>query len=166
MAMIAFGGSPVETVGDLPQVGDSAPDSPLCDVDLRPVRLSDLRGNRVVLNIFPSIDTPVCCAAVQEFNHRVGTLPDLIALHVSADLPFAQTRFCAVRGCDHIRAASAFRGSFGDDYGVRMRTGPLSGLLARAVVVLDEAGVVTYTELVPDILHQPDYDAALTAAGC
>lgn len=164
MARIAFRGSPIDTVGELPAVGSLAPDSPLSDVDLRPVRMSDLRGSRVVVNIFPSIDTPVCCAAVQEFNHRVGELDDIVALHVSADLPFAQTRFCAVQGCAQIRAASAFRGPFGEDYGVRMTTGPLSGLLARAVVVLDADGVITYTELVPDILDRPDYEAALQAA--
>ena len=162
--MIAFRGSPVETVGDLPPVGTVAPDSPLTDTGLRPVRLSDVRGHRVVLSIFPSIDTPVCGAAVREFNRRVIDLPDdVLAWHVSADLPFAQTRFCTVEGCDRIRSASAYRGSFGDDYGVRMTTGPLPGLLARAVLVLDEEGVIRYRELVPDIADEPDYDAAVAA---
>lgn len=163
MAMITFRGSPVRTVGDLPEVGSQAPDSAVVTADLSCVRLGDLRGQWVVINIFTSIDTPVCATSVREFNERVSAMTGVTVLHVSMDLPFAQARFCAASGLDDVRTGSAFRGQFGEDYGVRMVTGPLADLLARAVVVVDPDGVVRYTALVPDLVEEPDYNAVLAS---
>ena len=165
MANTAFRGSPVTTVGELPQVGDAAPDFQLTGADLADVAHADLSGARVVLNIFPSIDTGVCAASVRRFNELAAALPDTRVVCVSADLPFALGRFCGAEGIDNVTAASTFRSSFGADYGVTMADGPLRGLLARSVVVLDAAGSVIYTELVPEIAQEPDYDAAVAALG-
>ncbi|MBK8757239.1 MAG: thiol peroxidase [Actinomycetales bacterium] len=165
MANTAFRGSPVTTVGELPQVGDAAPDFQLTGADLADVARADLSGARVVLNIFPSIDTGVCAASVRRFNELAAALPDTRVVCVSADLPFALGRFCGAEGIDNVTAASTFRSSFGADYGVTMADGPLRGLLARSVVVLDAAGSVIYTELVPEIAQEPDYDAAVAALG-
>ena len=165
MANTAFRGSPVTTVGELPQVGDAAPDFQLTGADLADVARADLSGARVVLNIFPSIDTGVCAASVRRFNELAAALPDTRVVCVSADLPFALGRFCGAKGIDNVTAASTFRSSFGADYGVTMADGPLRGLLARSVVVLDAAGSVIYTELVPEIAQEPDYDAAVAALG-
>ncbi len=165
MANTAFRGSPVTTVGELPQVGEAAPDFQLTGADLADVARADLSGARVVLNIFPSIDTGVCAASVRRFNELAAALPDTRVVCVSADLPFALGRFCGAEGIDNVTAASTFRSSFGADYGVTMADGPLRGLLARSVVVLDAAGSVIYTELVPEIAQEPDYDAAVAALG-
>ena len=154
--------TPVHTVGELPQVGAPAPDFTLTGADLSPVTLRELRGRRVILNIFPSLDTGVCAASVREFDSRVADLEDTTVVAVSADLPFAAARFCSVEGIDHVRSGSVFRSSFGDDYGVRMTDGPLEGLLARAVVVGDADGGGRPAQL--EISEEPDYEAALAAA--
>jgi thiol peroxidase len=165
MANTAFRGSPVTTVGELPRVGEAAPDFQLTGADLADVARADLSGSRVVLNIFPSIDTGVCAASVRRFNELAAALPDTRVVCVSADLPFALGRFCGAEGIDNVTAASSFRSNFGAEYGVTMADGPLRGLLARSVVVLDAAGSVIYTELVPEIAQEPDYDAAVAALG-
>ncbi|MGN7067842.1 thiol peroxidase [Micrococcus luteus] len=164
MATTHMNSTPVHTVGGLPQVGAPALDFTLTGADLSPVTLRELRGRRVILNIFPSLDTGVCAASVREFDSRVADLGDTTVVAVSADLPFAAARFCSVAGIDHVRSGSVFRSSFGDDYGVRMTDGPLEGLLARAVVVVDADGVVRHAQLVPEISEEPDYEAALAAA--
>lgn len=164
MATTHMKSTPVHTVGGLPPVGAPALDFTLTGADLSPVTLRELRGRRVILNIFPSLDTGVCAASVREFDSRVADLGDTTVVAVSADLPFAAARFCSVAGIDHVRSGSVFRSSFGDDYGVRMTDGPLEGLLARAVVVVDADGVVRHAQLVPEISEEPDYEAALAAA--
>ena len=165
MATTAFKGSPVHTVGDLPGVGDVAPRFELTDTSLGDVTTAELAGSRVVLNIFPSVDTGVCAASVRRFNELAASLEDTKVVCVSADLPFALGRFCGAEGIDNVAAASSFRSDFGTAYGVTMTDGPLRGLLARSVVVLDGDGKVLYTELVPEITQEPDYDAAIAALG-
>jgi thiol peroxidase len=164
MAQTALGGNPVNTVGDLPAVG-STPSFSLTKGDLSEVTQADLAGKKVVLNIFPSVDTPTCATSVRTFNERAASLDNTVVLCVSADLPFAQGRFCGAEGLSNVQTASSFRTDFGQSFGVRLADGRLAGLLARAVVVLDEAGTVTYTELVPEIAHEPNYDAAIAALG-
>lgn len=150
--------------GVLPAVGSLAPDFTAVKADLSEVKLSDLRGKRVVLNIFPSIDTGVCAASVRRFNQELSGLENTEVLCLSKDLPFAQARFCGAEGLDKVVAASAFRDECLErDYGVLQTDGPLRGLLARAVVVVDEAGKVIYTELVPEIAQDPNFEAALAA---
>ncbi len=161
MATTAFKGTPVQTSGELPAVGAAAPDYALTGADLGEVVRPD--GRRVVLNIFPSVDTGVCAASVRKFNELAAGLDDTSVVCVSADLPFALGRFCGAEGIENVTAASTFRSDFGDDYGVTMTDGPLHGLLARSVVVLDRDGSVLHTELVPDIVQEPDYDAAVSA---
>lgn len=161
MANTAFKGSPVTTSGELPAVGGAAPAFVLTGTDLSDVSLPT--GGRVVLNIFPSLDTGVCAASVRKFNELAAGLDNTTVLCVSADLPFALGRFCGAEGIENVTAASAFRSSFGADYGVTMVDGPLRGLLARSVVVLDEGGNVVYTEVVPEITQEPDYDNAIAA---
>ena len=164
MATTHMKSTPIQTVGDLPEVGAPAPDFTLTGADLSPVTLQELRGRRVILNVFPSLDTGVCAASVREFNSRATDLEDTTVLAVSADLPFAAARFCSAEGIENVRSGSVFRSSFGDDYGVTMVDGPLEGLLARAVVVVDAEGVVRHAQLVPEITEEPDYEAALAAA--
>jgi thiol peroxidase len=161
MAEITFRGNPLHTVGELPAVGSPAPAFTLTGMDLSDVTLGDFAGQSVVLNIFPSIDTAVCAASVRTFNERAAALEGTKVLNVSADLPFAMGRFCGAEGIEDVESASAFRSDFGETYGVRIAEGPLSGLMSRAVVVVDSDGVVTYTEQVPEIGQEPDYDAAL-----
>lgn len=164
MAETALGGNPVHTSGDLPKVGDPAPAFALTRSDLSTVTSADLAGQRVVLNIFPSIDTPTCAQSVRTFNERAASVPDTTVLCVSADLPFAAGRFCGAEGIESAITGSTFKNpEFLDDYGVRMVDGKLEGLTARAVVVLDRDGTVLHTELVPEIANEPDYDAALGA---
>ncbi len=162
MAQITLKGTPLHTSGDLPKVGSAAPAFTLVRTDLSEVSGKDLVGQRVVLNIFPSLDTPTCAASVRKFNARANEKPNTTILCVSADLPFAQKRFCGAEGLDNVVPASTFRSAdFGKTYGVTMTDGPLKGLLARAVVVVDGAGKVVHTELVPEIAQEPDYNAAL-----
>ncbi|HRW17856.1 MAG TPA: thiol peroxidase [Dermatophilaceae bacterium] len=163
MATTAFKGNPVQTSGALPSQGEQAPAFAVTGTDLADVTSEGLAGSRVVLNIFPSVDTGVCAASVRKFNELAGSLDNTRVVCVSADLPFALGRFCGAEGIENVTAASTFRSSFGDDYGVTMTDGPLRGLLARSVVVLDEQGRVSYTELVPEIGQEPDYDAAIAA---
>jgi len=163
MAQITFKGAPVQTVGELPAKGDVAPDFTLVKRDLSEVSLVDYNGKRVVLNIFPSIDTGVCAASVRVFNSRAAGLDNTAVLCVSVDLPFAHARFCGSEGIEHAETVSAFRSNFGDHYGVAIADGPLAALLSRAVVVIDESGKVIYTEQVPEIAQEPDYEAALAA---
>ncbi|AGP29829.1 thiol peroxidase [Corynebacterium terpenotabidum] len=161
MADTAFSGTPAHTVGDLPAVGTAAPAFTTVNADLGDVSLSDFAGTRVVLNIFPSIDTGVCATSERTFNQRAAGLDNTVVLSVSQDLPFALGRFCAAEGIENVVATSAFRSSFSEDYGVRLLDSPLAGVLARAVIVIDTDGSVLYTELVPEITTEPDYDAAL-----
>lgn len=159
----AFQDNPVNTVGQLPAEGEQAPSYTLVGTDLSTVSAQDMTGRRVVLNIFPSLDTGVCAASVRRFNELAAGLENTTVLCVSADLPFAQERFCGAEGIENVVAASSFRSTFGQDWGVEMVDGPLEGLLARAVVVLDENGTVTYTQLVPEITQEPNYDDAVAA---
>lgn len=163
MAQITLRGNPINTVGELPAVGSPAPAFSLTGGDLAEVKSDQLGGNAVVLNIFPSVDTPVCATSVRTFNERVAASGATVVC-VSKDLPFAFARFCGSEGIDNVTTASAFRSSFGEDYGVTINDGPMAGLLARAIVVVGADGKVTYTELVPEIAQEPDYDAALAAA--
>lgn len=161
MSTIHFHGEPANTVGELPAVGSAAPAFALTAADLSDLTSESLAGKRVVLNIFPSIDTGVCAASVREFNKRAASLDNTAVVCVSADLPFAASRFCAAEGIDHVLVGSSFRSSFGKDYGVTLLDTPLAGLLARAVVVLDAEGTVLHRELVSDIADEPNYDAAV-----
>lgn len=164
MAQVTLRGNPLNTSGELPAVGSAAPAFSLVKADLSPVTLADLAGKKVVLNILPSIDTGVCATSVRTFNQRAAGLEDTVVLCVSADLPFAAARFCGAEGIDNVVTGSTFRNpAFLDDYGVRLLDGGLAGLAARSVVVVDAAGTVRYTELVPEIAQEPDYDAALAA---
>jgi thioredoxin-dependent peroxiredoxin len=163
MAITALGGNPVNTVGDLPEVGSKAPHWDMVDSSLAPLSAGELGGKRVVLNIFPSVDTGVCAASVKKFNEAAAGLENTQVICVSRDLPFAQARFCGAEGIENVTMASAFRSDFGDAYGVRLVDGKFEGLLARAVVVTDADGVVLHTQLVPEIGTEPDYDAALAA---
>lgn len=165
MAQTALGGNAVNTSGDLPAPGSSAPAFALVASDLSTVSSEDLAGQRVVLNIFPSVDTPTCATSVRTFNERAAALDNTTVVCVSADLPFAAKRFCGAEGIENVTTGSTFRGSFLDDYGVRLVDGPLEGVAARAVVVLDGDGTVLHTELVPEIANEPDYDAAIAALG-
>lgn len=162
MATTHFKGSPVNTCGTVPTVGAAAPNAVLTAADLSDVQISDLRGWRLVLNIFPSVDTGVCAASVRKFNQTATTLEKTKVLCISRDLPFAQKRFCGAEGIEHVTMLSEMRNSsFGEAYGVRLVDGPLAGLLARAVVVIDAEGQVAHSQLVPEIAQEPDYDAAL-----
>ena len=162
MAQVTLKGNPLNTSGDLPKVGSMAPAYTLVRTDLSEVSAKDLAGQRVVLNIFPSLDTPTCAASVRKFNARANEKPNTTILCISADLPFAQKRFCGAEGLDNVVPASTFRAAdFGQAYGLTLTDGPLKGLLARAVVVVDEGGKVLHTELVPEIAQEPDYNAAL-----
>jgi thiol peroxidase len=162
MATTALRGNPVNTVGDLPAIG-STPSFTLTKPDLSDVSAADLAGKNVLISIFPSVDTPVCATSVRTFNEKASQMPNTVVLNVSADLPFAQKRFCGAEGIDNVEVASTFRSDFGRAFGVKLAEGPMSGLMARAVVVLDPQGKVTYTELVPEIAQEPDYDAAMAA---
>ena len=164
MARITLKGNPIQTAGSLPAVGSTAPDFKLTKSDLSDTSLKDFRGMRVVLNIFPSLDTSVCAASVRRFNAEAAKLENTVVLCISRDLPFAQSRFCAAEGLKNVVTASEYKdANFSDAYGVRIQDGPLSGLLSRSVVVIDPDGKVKYTEQVPEIAQEPDYAAALAA---
>lgn len=155
----------MNTSGELPEKGAKAPAFELVKSDLSTVSSSDLTGQRVILNIFPSIDTPTCATSVRTFNERAASLDNTTVICVSADLPFAAGRFCGAEGIENVMTGSTFRGSFLDDYGVKMTDGPLAGVAARSVVVLDGDGTVLHTQMVPEIADEPDYDAAIGALG-
>ncbi|MGA9374412.1 MAG: thiol peroxidase [Mycobacterium sp.] len=162
MAQITIKGNPINTAGELPAVGASAPAFTLVGTDLGAVSNDEYSGKAVLLNIFPSVDTPVCATSVRTFNERAAATGAAV-LNVSKDLPFAQKRFCGAEGIENAVTASAFRDSFGEDYGIILVDGPFAGLLGRAVVVIGADGNVAYSELVPEIAQEPDYEAALAA---
>ncbi|MGB7815616.1 MAG: thiol peroxidase [Methylotenera sp.] len=161
---VTLKGNPVEVAGNLPKIGSTAPNFTLVDKALADVTLDTYTGKRKVLNIFPSIDTPTCATSVRTFNKHAASLNNTVVLNISADLPFAQTRFCAAEGIENVVNLSSMRGrDFLMNYGVLLFTSKLAGLCARAVIVLDENNVVKYVELVPEITQEPNYDAALAA---
>jgi thiol peroxidase len=165
MATVTLGGEPIAIGGNFPRPGDSAHSFMLVDKDLKDVSLSSFWGKRKILNIVPSLDTPVCQASARKFNEAVATIPNTIVLTISADLPFAQNRFCGAEGLKHVITLSTLRGrDFHKDYGVMIMDPPLAGLTARAVIVLDENDKVVWSELVPEIKQEPNYEAALMAA--
>lgn len=164
MAKVNLKGSPLNTNGDLPKVGAKAPDFNLKKTDLSSTKLSDYIGSTIILNIFPSIDTSTCAASVRQFNQRASELENTKVLCISRDLPFAQKRFCGAEGIENVDMASDFAtGDFGKNYGLVLVDGPLAALHARAIVVVDANGFVKYTELVPDIVDEPNYDAAIAS---
>lgn len=159
MATIELKGEPVQTIGTLPQVGTQAPDFSLTRTDLGEIKLKNYLGKKIILNIFPSLDTATCASAMKHFNEIATKHPDLLILCISADLPFAQKRFCSTECLSNVIPVSVFRHPhFGNDYGVTIKDGPLEGLLSRAVVMLDEKGKVIYTEQVKEITAEPNYD--------
>ena len=164
MATITLKGTAIETIGDLPNVGAKAPIFTLTKRDFSETNLDDFAGKRMVLNIFPSIDTQVCATSVRRFNVEASKLENSVVLCISADLPFAHERFCGAEGIDDVLSLSSFRSeAFGNDYGVKITSGPLTGLMSRAIVIIDESGKVIYTEQVPEIVQEPNYEAALAA---
>jgi thiol peroxidase len=164
MAQITLGGNPIHTVGNLPQVGEMAPDFSLIQTDLSKANLAHFAGSRLVLNIFPSIDTGTCATSVREFNTKAAGLNNTKVLCISRDLPFAQKRFCGAEGIENVLNLSDFvNGQFGQDYGLTMVDSVLAGLHSRVVIVIDENGKVIYTEQVGEIADEPNYDAAISA---
>ncbi|MCF6130150.1 thiol peroxidase [Flavobacterium sp. AS60] len=164
MASVLFGGKPVNTNGELPKTGTKAPDFKLVKSDLSIATLNDFEGTKLVLNIFPSIDTPTCATSVRKFNADASQLENTKVLCISRDLPFAQSRFCGAEGLKNVINLSDFNtGNFGKDYGLEFVEGAFAGLHSRAVIVIDENGVVKYTEQVPNTSNEPDYEAALAA---
>ena len=162
MAKITLKGNPINTCGTLPAVGSQAADFVLTKTDFADVSLHDFDGKKIVLNIFPSIDTPVCATSVRRFNTEAAKLKNAVVLCVSVDLPFAHNRFCGADGLQNVILVSELRKrKFGEDYGVRIIDGPLAGLFSRAVVIIDEKGKVIYTEQVPEIAQEPNYEAVL-----
>ena len=160
MATVTLKGNAFQTAGDLPAVGKKAPDFKLVKTDLSEVSLKDFAGSRLILNIFPSVDTAVCATSIRTFNKSASELNNTKVLCVSADLPFAAARFCGAEGIENVTTGSSFRSDFGKDYGVNFVSGPLAGLLSRSVVVIDEQGVVLYTEQVAETTEEPDYVGA------
>ncbi len=166
MAGITFKGQPTRTAGSLPAIGSKAPDFELTGTDLAQYTLGQWSGQRKLLNIFPSIDTPVCAASARRFNEEASGHADTVMLNVSADLPFAQNRYCGSEGLADVKNLSTFRApEFGLNYGVRIEEGPLRGLCARAIIVIDEHDTVVHAQLVPEIGDEPDYESALKALG-
>jgi len=164
MPNVTLGGNPITVAGQFPKKGDSAPEFTLTAKDLKDVGLKDFAGKRKVLNIVPSLDTPVCAKSTRLFNEKAGALPDTVVLVISADLPFAAGRFCTAEGINNVVTLSTVRGGdFKAKYGVDITSGPLAGVTARAVIVLDANNKVLHSELVPEIKQEPDFDAALAA---
>jgi len=162
MALITLQGKPVQTIGKLPAVGRQAPSFTLVKTDLSEADLKDFTGKNIILNIFLSLDTSVCGASVRRFNKEASESPNTVVLCISADLPYAHKRFCETEGLNDVIPLSVFRSpEFGKDYGVTFASGPLTGLLSRAVVIIDKSGKIAYTEQVPEVTQEPDYDAAL-----
>lgn len=165
MAIVTFKGDPINVGGYFPKVGDHAPSFMLVDNELNDVSMSRFAGMRKIINIVPSLDTPVCAMSTRKFNEIASLLPNTVVIVISADLPFAQSRFCAVENLENVFTLSTMRGrDFNKDYGVMITDYPLAGLCARAVLVVDERDVIRYAELVPEITKEPDYEATLTAA--
>ncbi len=164
MATITLKGNKIHTIGELPTVGSKAPDFSLVGNDLSVKSISDYKGQKLVLNIFPSLDTGTCAASVRRFNKEASNFSDTKVLCISKDLPFAQARFCGAEGLTDVETLSDFRtGEFGKNYGVEIADGPLAALESRAVVLVNEKGMVTYTQQIPEIVDEPDYDAVLNA---
>lgn len=164
MATVTLKGTPFKLSGDLPAVGSKAPDFRLVGTDMQDVSLASYKGKKKILSIVPSLDTPVCQAQTRAFNVKAADAANTVVLTVSADLPFAQKRFCSGEGLSHVATLSMMRGrNFAKDYGVMIAEGPLEGITARAIVVVDEHDKVVYTQLVPEIGHEPDYDAVFDA---
>ncbi len=163
MATIKFQGKPLHTSGELPEVGGKAPDFKLVNGKLKDVSLSDFSGKKKVLNIVPSLDTPTCAMSTRKFNEKASKLDNTVVLVISADLPFAQCRFCETEGLKDVIPLSTFRSAFANDYGVRLTDSILAGLTARAIVVIDEKDRVVYRELVEELAEEPDYDSAIAA---
>lgn len=164
MATVTFQNNPMHTAGNLPKVGTIAPKFELVKGDLSTLTNDDLKGKRILLNIFPSLDTSVCATSVRKFNQKAAQMANTAVVAVSKDLPFAQSRFCTTEGIENVIAASAFRSTeFGKEYGVELIDGPLAGLLCRAVIIIDESGKILYEQLVSEITHEPDYEAAIEA---
>ncbi len=163
MAQITLKGNAINTLGNLPQTGSQAKDFELVANDLSVKSLSDYKGNKLVLNIFPSLDTPTCAASVRRFNSEASKLENTKVLCISKDLPFAQARFCGAEGLENVETLSDFRTNFSKDYNLEIVDGPLAGLASRAVIILDEEGKVTYNQQVPEIVDEPNYDEVLNA---
>ena len=163
MADITLKGNSIKSVGNLPEVGSTLPDFSLVDSSLNEKRLKDFAGKRKIYNIFPSIDTGICAASARKFNEEAAGLDNTVVINVSKDLPFALGRFCAAEGLDNVESLSDSRSTFGDDLGVTLADSPMKGLLSRAVIVTDENDKVIYTEQVPEIVHEPNYENALNA---
>lgn len=164
MATVTLRGNPVQVGGELPAKGSTAPDFKLVNPDLKDVTLGDFAGKRKVLNIYPSVDTPVCATSTRTFNEKASTLKDAVVICIAADLPFAFRRFCGAEGLGNVQTLSTMRSpDFMKAYGVRLESGPMAGLCARAIVVLDRDNKVLHTQLVPEIAQEPDYEAALKA---
>ena len=160
---VTLQGNPVSVAGHFPVAGEQAKPFSLVAKDLSDVTLASFAGQRKILNIFPSVDTPTCATSVRKFNEQASALENTVVLCISADLPFAQARFCGAEGIENVVMLSTFRSGFAQDYGVALQSGPLAGLTARSVVVLDENNQVLYSELVPEIAQEPDYNSALAA---
>lgn len=164
MAQITLKGNGIETIGKLPAINTTAPSFRLTDTDLADVTLADYAGKTIVMNIFPSIDTPVCAASVRNFNKEAASFDNTVVLSISADLPFAHKRFCEVEGLANVIPLSTFRSSdFGTEYGATITSGPIAGLLSRAIIIIDQNGRIAYTEQVPEIAQEPDYENAFRA---
>lgn len=164
MAKITLGGNPIETMGELPKIGEQAKDFKLIKQDLSSLTLSDLKGKRVILNIFPSVDTGTCAMSTRRFNAEASKLENTQVVCVSRDLPFAFKRFCGAEGIDNLITASDFvSGQFGKDYNLEIISGPLVHLHSRVIIVLDETGKIIYTEQIPEIVDEPNYEAALAS---
>lgn len=163
MANITLKGNAISTKGELPTIGSELKNFTLVNDKLEDKNLNNYKGKKLIFNIFPSIDTGVCAASARKFNEEASSVENTIILNVSKDLPFALGRFCAAEGLDRVETLSDFRGSFGDDFGVTIENGPLAGLMSRAIIVTDEEGKVIYTEQVPEITQEPDYEKALNA---
>ena len=164
MAKITLNGNPIKTIGKLPKIGKKAPKFKLVKTDLSTARLKDYKGKKVLRSITPSIDTGICATSMRKFNEAAAGMENTVILHVTKDLPFAFSRFCAAEGIDNVIPLSDFMGGkFGKRYGVTIKNGPMKGLLSRSIVVVNEEGIVTYTEQVPETAQEPDYEAALEA---
>ena len=163
MTTITFQGHPIQTCGELPAVGNVAPNFSLANSALEDVTLANYASKRKILNIVPSLDTPTCAASARKFNQKASHLENTVVLIISADLPFAQCRFCEIEGLHDVQALSTFRSTFASDYGVQITDCELTGLTARAIVVIDEKDTVIYTQLVSELAHEPDYEAVFTA---
>ncbi len=163
MAMITFQTNPVQTCGELPAIGSIAPSFSLANIELENVTLETYTGKYKILSIVPSLDTPTCAASARKFNQKAVNLENTVVLIVSADLPFSQCRFCEIEGLHDVIALSTFRSTFATDYGVQIIDGALSGLTARAIVIMDEQNKILYTQLVPELAHEPDYESVFSA---